>query len=158
VLILGTLPGTASLARGEYYAQPRNGFWSIMGEIVGAGPTMPYDRRRERLIERRIALWDVCAHASRPGSADAAIDASSIEPNPLGDFLQRHRDVCLVCFNGARAAALFQRRVLHELSAQASAIPRVTLPSTSAAYASMPLTQKVRTWRAALAPHCIDER
>jgi hypothetical protein len=76
--------------------------------------------------------------------------------NAIGDFLEGHRDVCLVCFNGARAAALFQRRVLHALSAQAGAIPRVTLPSTSAAHASMPLAQKVRIWQAALAAHEIN--
>jgi len=151
VLILGTLPGAASLASGQYYAQPRNAFWPIMGEIAGARPSLAYDRRLERLVERRIALWDVCAHATRPGSADAAIDASSIAPNAVGDFLERHRDVRLVCFNGGRAALLFRRLVLPGLSPQASTIARVTLPSTSAAYASMPFAEKVRLWQTALA-------
>ena len=158
VLILGTLPGVASLASGEYYAQPRNAFWRIMGAVVGAEPTMPYANRRQRLIDRRIALWDVCAHAVRPGSADAAIDVSSVEPNTIDDFLERHQEVGLVCFNGAGAASLLQHHVLPTLAARAAGIPRATLPSTSPAYASMTVADKTRIWHAALAAHihCIQ--
>ena len=38
VLILGTLPGAVSLACG----QPRNVFWRIMGELVGASLELSY--------------------------------------------------------------------------------------------------------------------
>lgn len=34
VLVLGTLPGRLSLQAGEYYVNPRNGFWSIMGRLL----------------------------------------------------------------------------------------------------------------------------
>ena len=42
VLILGSLPGTRSLAEQQYYAQPQNAFWRIMGELFGAGPELRY--------------------------------------------------------------------------------------------------------------------
>ena len=61
VLILGTLPSAVSLATGQYYAQPSNAFWHIMEAIAGAGPDLPYEPRRQRLIEQRLAIWDVCA-------------------------------------------------------------------------------------------------
>lgn len=54
----------ATSRRGEYYAQPRNAVWPIMGDLCGAGPDLPYAERTSRLIERRIAVRDVCATAS----------------------------------------------------------------------------------------------
>jgi hypoxanthine-DNA glycosylase len=35
VLILGTMPGHESLAKGEYYANPRNQFWKIIYQMLG---------------------------------------------------------------------------------------------------------------------------
>src|ERR1700693_4766061 len=93
VLILGTLPGAASLACGQYYAQPRNAFWRIMGELVGAAPALPYAERVQRLVARRFALWDVCAAARRRGSTDAAIRSTTIRPNDIAQFLQSHAGV-----------------------------------------------------------------
>jgi hypoxanthine-DNA glycosylase len=148
VLILGTLPGVVSLARGEYYAQPRNVFWRIMGELVGASPELPYAERVQRLIAARIALWDVCAIAQRDGSLDAAIASDSIQLNDFAAFLRTHPGIELICFNGAKAAELFRRRVT--LEPPASDTRQVVLPSTSPAHAAMSLERKLGAWRAAL--------
>ena len=64
VLILGSMPGRASLAAGEYYAHPRNLFWPIMGELVGAHPGLPYESRLRILKSSAIALWTYLIHAS----------------------------------------------------------------------------------------------
>ena len=63
LLILGTLPGAVSLAKRQYYAQPRNAFWPIIAAVAGVDPHLPYQERLRRLIAKRYALWDVCAHA-----------------------------------------------------------------------------------------------
>lgn len=150
VLILGTLPGAVSLAAGQYYAHSGNAFWPIMGELVGAVLTLPYEERVRRLVERRLALWDVCASAKRPGSLDAAIQSASVLPNDMAGFLLSHADVGLICFNGAKASELFRQRVLPELTALTRAIRQVTLPSTSPANRMMPFAKKLEAWRAVL--------
>lgn len=150
VLILGSLPGAASLAAGQYYAHPRNAFWPIMAELAGASTTAPYDRRIEQLIAQRVALWDVCATALRAGSLDAAIRADSVSPNDIAGLLRRHADIGLICFNGTKAGDLFRRLVLSDLAPPIRDIRRLTLPSTSPAYAGMPFGKKLEAWRQAL--------
>ena len=143
VLILGSLPGAESLARGEYYANRANRFWWIMGELVGAYPDLPYAARLERLRDSRIALWDVCASAERAGSLDANIVAA--EPNDFATFLEGHPDVRLIGFNGGYATTLFTRSV------KVPAFIRTErLPSTSPAHAGMRPDAKLARWRAAL--------
>jgi TDG/mug DNA glycosylase family protein len=146
MLILGSLPGQASLRQQQYYAQPRNAFWTIMGRLFGAGPELPYAERAQRLVAHGIALWDVCAAAQRPGSLDAAIVHASVEPNDFAAFLASHPDIGLIAFNGGKAAELYRRLVLPGLPAALGAIRRETLPSTSPAHAAMPFEEKLTHW------------
>ncbi len=152
MLILGSLPGDASIAAGEYYAHPRNGFWAIIAELTGIPVALPYRERLGRLVAARLALWDVCAAAARGGSRDAAIRRRSVVANDLEPFLHAHPDIRLIAFNGATAAALFQRLVLPALEPESVAIARVRLPSTSPAHAALPVARKVAAWRAAVWP------
>jgi hypoxanthine-DNA glycosylase len=148
VLILGSLPGQVSLAARQYYAQPQNAFWRIMGELFGAGPAVPYPVRAQRLIEHRVALWDVCKAAHRPGSLDAAIDLSSVVVNDFARFFREHGQLVAVFTNGGAATRLYQRLVLPRLGAPASTLLLHPLPSTSPAHAAMRFEQKLERWRA----------
>jgi len=149
VLVLGSLPGVRSLEASRYYAQPQNVFWRIMGEIYGAAPSLSYPDRLERLVAARVALWDVVAAAVRPGSLDSRIRRDSVEVNDFAAFLDAHKRIERICFNGATAADLFRRRVLPGLGQRAPAGMHV-LPSTSPAHAGMPFTQKLHLWQCAL--------
>lgn len=163
VLILGSLPGQASLAAQQYYAQPQNAFWRIMGELCGAYPQLPYADRTQRLLEHRIALWDVCKAAHRPGSLDASIDPSTIVVNDLARFYREHPGIAAVFTNGGTATRLYQRLVLPSLGVTPAALPLQPLPSTSPAHARMPFARKLVHWRAVtaalagLAPRADDE-
>jgi len=155
ILILGSLPGQVSLQRRQYYAQPHNAFWKIMGRLFRAGPELPYDERAQRLVGQGIALWDVCAAAQRPGSLDASIVPSSVVPNDFAAFIESHPRIHLICFNGAKAADLYRRAVLRTLPTALRPIGYATLPSTSPAHAAMTFEEKFARWsivRSALQP------
>lgn len=147
VLILGSLPGQVSLAHRQYYAQPQNAFWRIMGALVGAGLELPYEARVERLRSQRIALWDVCKAARRPGSLDSAIDITSVVPNDFAGFFARHPHVRGVFTNGGTATRLYRLLVLPRLPEHLRALPLWPLPSTSPAHAAMRLEQKLERWQ-----------
>ena len=151
ILILGSLPGRESLRRRQYYAQPRNAFWPIMGALADFAPDLEYAARIERLLRARIAVWDVCRAAFRAGSLDAAIVADSIEVNDFPRFYRAHPAIRLVCCNGATAELLYRRRVLPALDSRLGALPLKRLPSTSPAHAARSLADKRAAWRRALA-------
>jgi double-stranded uracil-DNA glycosylase len=150
LLLLGSLPGQVSLAHQQYYAQPRNAFWGIVGELLGFDPALDYAARQRCLVERGVALWDVCAAAVRPGSLDARIRRDSVVPNDFATFLGAHPQIRCLCFNGVAAASLFGRLVLPVLPPPWQAVPRIRLPSTSPAHAGMRTADKLEAWRAAL--------
>jgi len=146
VLILGTLPGQLSLERGEYYAQPRNSFWRLMSDIFGIAADLPYSTRTQRLTSHGVAVWDVCKAAYRSGSLDASIRAGSEQPNNFITFYREYRSIRLVCFNGAKAAAMYRDRVLGELPRELKEMRSAVLPSTSAAHAAMRYEDKLKRW------------
>ena len=150
MLILGSLPGKVSLERGEYYAQPRNAFWRIMGELTGASPDLPYQHRLRLLKQNGIALWDVCAAGCRSGSLDSAIRLSTVETNDLSGFLQAHPGIELICFNGKKASEIYARKIRQEPLSLFERIRYEVLPSTSPAHAAMSYDQKRSCWRSVL--------
>lgn len=148
VLVLGSMPGVASLTAGRYYAHPQNRFWPIMGAAVGAGPELAYEQRLQRLRAAGIALWDVLAACEREGSLDSAIRDETAVANDFPGFLARHRQVRTLLFNGAKAEHAFRRFVLKPLARPDLILRR--LPSTSPANASQRNETKWSAWREAL--------
>lgn len=144
ILILGSIPGKASLQAGQYYAHPRNQFWPILGELVGASPELEYVERTRILKSEGIALWDVLKSCYRSSSLDADIDKSSMVANDFADFFVGHSNIRHVFFNGATAEQAFRRYVLPEINGDELVLQR--LPSTSPAHAGMSYQQKLQSW------------
>lgn len=149
VLILGSMPGQASLAAGQYYAHPRNAFWPIMGALLDAGPELAYPRRVERLQAAGIAVWDVLAECERPGSLDADIVAASVQANDFAGLLTGLPALRAIAFNGSAAEQAFRRHVLPGLPELRATLLR--LPSTSPAHAARSLAEKLAAWQGLLA-------
>lgn len=150
VLILGSMPGVASLTAGQYYAHPQNAFWRIMQEILGIPANADYTVRVEALKRSNIALWDVLESCIRPGSMDSAIDMDSAKVNDIQALLQRHPKISCICFNGSIAEKIFKKRVLPSLGD--FSIKYIRLPSSSPAHASVSYENKIIAWRDAIQP------
>ena len=140
LLILGSLPGDASLQAAQYYGHPRNAFWRLIGGVIGRDlAALPYDERLEALKAAGVGLWDVIASAERPGSLDAAIRRP--EAADLCGLVAALPELRAVAFNGGAAARL-GRAVLAEA---AGAAVLIDLPSSSPAHAR-PFEQKAAAW------------
>jgi hypoxanthine-DNA glycosylase len=142
VLILGSFPSALSLAAHQYYANPRNAFWPIAGELFGFEPDAPYEIRLVALRSRGVALWDVLHQCRRAGSADSAIERNSLVVNHFAKLFDDYPSIARVYFNGAKAADLYRR-----LAGVNERIHYQRLPSTSPAHVMRPGT-KLAAWRA----------
>jgi hypoxanthine-DNA glycosylase len=142
VLILGSLPGEASLAAQRYYAHPQNAFWRLLGEVLGediAG--LDYEARLDRLRARGVGLWDVVARASRQGSLDSAIKLE--EAADLAGLIADLPALACIAFNGGAATKIG----LRALGPLADRFRIVSLPSSSPAF-TRPFAAKAEAWRA----------
>jgi TDG/mug DNA glycosylase family protein len=146
-LVLGTMPGKASLLARQYYAHPRNAFWYIIEELFDIPRELPYPRRVRDLAKTGIAVWDVLAACTRGTSLDSDIVPESAVPNDFSAYLKRHRRIRSIYFNGGPARALFERHVAPGLAPAHQAIERITLPSTSPTHASRSPGEKLEAWR-----------
>jgi len=139
LLILGSLPGEASLRAQRYYAHPQNQFWHLLGTAIGEDlANMTYEDRLVRLAVRGIALWDVVGEAHRQGSLDGAIRSPSM--NQLIEFVATHPGLHAVAFNGKTAARL-GRATLADLAE----LDLIDLPSSSPAY-TLAIELKAERW------------
>jgi hypoxanthine-DNA glycosylase len=139
VLVLGSFPGAASLAAGQYYAHPRNHFWPLVAAAIGVPlPALPYRRRLAALRANGIGLWDAIVACRRRGSLDGAIrDAELAE---VEHVRRAAPAVTLVCFNGKTAARSLP-------TWRAAGYTTLELPSSSPAY-TRPFAEKLAAWQA----------
>lgn len=114
-----------------------------MGDLYSAGPELDYPLRLQKLVENKIALWDVIASCHRPGSLDSDISRKGLETNNFKDFFAEHPHISHICFNGQKAATLFKTMVLADLD---NSFKTITLPSTSPAHAAKSYAAKLAAW------------
>jgi hypoxanthine-DNA glycosylase len=140
LLVMGSFPSQASLAAGQYYAHPRNQFWTILGEILQEPlPGLAYPQRLQRLLAHGVGLWDVFAACRRAGSLDSDIQAA--RNNDLQSLPRLAPHLKAVAFNGAAAGRFCS--TLSRLGYRCA-----VLPSTSPAHASRRLDDKLVLWKA----------
>lgn len=146
IVILGSMPGVASLEAAQYYAHPRNAFWPIIGELFGIDPVQDYESRIGQLEKLPLILWDTLQACHRPGSLDSNIDAGSVCANDFPELLSRFPDIRAILFNGATSEKYFRQLVTPKLP-EPLEIELIRMPSTSPAHAGMRFEQKLAAWR-----------
>lgn len=145
VLVLGSMPGVASLRQAQYYAHPRNRFWPLMALLAGVEPSAPYPQRLQQLHKAGIGVWDVIGECRRRGSLDADIVRGSEVPNALGPAVAALRDLRLIACNGAAAHRAFLRFIVPV--GGNPQVPVLALPSTSPANAAASLGALQQAWQ-----------
>ena len=141
LLVLGSLPGAASLAAERYYAHPRNQFWRLIGGVIGRDlAALDYDERLEALLGSGVGLWDTVAEATREGSLDTDIRLHSA--SDLAALAATLPGLRAVAFNGGTSAKIGRPQL-----ARRDDLEMVDLPSSSPAY-TLPFDSKLERWLA----------
>lgn len=140
VLVLGSLPGEASLAAERYYAHPQNQFWRLIGEVIGRDiASHRYDERLATLLSSGIGIWDTVASARREGSLDGAL--REVEHAALPELVATLPALRTIAFNGATSARIGRRAL------GPTALTLIDLPSSSPAHARMSFAEKAERWK-----------
>ena len=119
VVILGTMPGVVSINTGEYYGNSNNLFWDIIfricypnwinNELVSCN----YETKKQLLLSRNIALWDVLEYCERKGSLDK--DIRNQICNDFTTFFQKYPHIKTVFFNGKEAEKYFKELISEKI-------------------------------------------
>ncbi len=133
------MPGAMSLAKQEYYGNPRNHFWKIIYTVFDAMPIAEnFEDKVQFLQANKIGLWDVLENCERKGSLD--IHIKNHEENDLLALLKKFPNISKIVFNGKQSHAFFSKRF-----GQIKGITYYVMPSTSPAN-TMTFENKLKIW------------
>ena len=137
VLILGSFPSPASLAKKQYYGHPQNHFWKLMGAVLDQPlAEMDYPQRLPLLLKNGIGLWDVLHACERAGALDSNI--RNAVNNDFRRVTRVAKGLKRVCFNGKTAARF-------EPVFAGAGYETLVLPSSSPAY-TLKFEAKLKVW------------
>jgi TDG/mug DNA glycosylase family protein len=109
-----------SIAAEQYYANPGNDFWKLIGAVLNQTFTgLSYEDKIELLRANRIGLWDAFQTCVRPGSMDSEI--TEHELNEFTTLKAIAPKIRLICFNGRKAAQA--EASLHALGYETRILP-----------------------------------
>ena len=139
ILILGTMPGIASLEKQEYYAHKRNHFWKIMYTLLDNLPISEiFEEKIQLLKANNIGLWDVLENCERKGSLD--IHIKNQKENDFESLFREFPEITTIIFNGKEGHKYFLKKF-----GQIKGITYCVMPSTSPAN-TMSFENKLKIW------------
>lgn len=124
LLILGSFPSVKSRKVEFYYGNKQNRFWPTVCGYFGESIPETTDEKREFLLRRNIALWDIVTECEIIGSQDATIKNFKVANL---NYLLQNSQVGFIILNGSKAFSIFT------VNYADIGIPYIKLPSTSPA-------------------------
>lgn len=134
VLILGSLPSPKSREVMMYYGNKSNRFWKTLFAIFGESAETN-EQKKEFLLRRHIALWDVIESCDIVGASDASI--KNAVPNDFS-LITSAADIRAVFTTGKTATGLYEK-----FTGKKS----ICLPSPSGANCAVPFSALVEQYR-----------
>ena len=125
VLVLGSFPSPKSREIGFFYGHRQNRFWEVIAKVFEEAFPETVEERREFLLRRGIAMWDVCASCDIIGASDSSI--KNVVPNDFSEIFAT-ADIRAVFCTGKTSHKLSTK-----LCEEKTGMRGEYLPSTSAA-------------------------
>lgn len=104
ILILGSFPSVISRKVEFYYGNKQNRFWKMLASAFEVPLPETVDAKRELVLSRGIALWDIVTSCEIEGSMDADIKDYTVAD--LGIVLGA-APIKKILLNGAKAYGIF---------------------------------------------------
>ena len=144
ILILGSFPSVKSRESGFHYGHPQDRFWKLLARLLGEPLPSGIEDKRELLLRRRIALWDVVAVCDVKGSSEQSI--RNVVPTDINRIL-RAAEIRTIVANGEAAYRLYQKYCREHTGREA-----VKCPSTSPSNVMFALDRLSDRWGEVLCP------
>lgn len=141
ILILGTIPSSSSIEKGEYYYHYANYIWDYLSKIFHEERPIIWSEKKDFLRRHHIALWDVYKFSDIEGSLDKGLR----DFNNIAGFLKIHPTIKKVLLNGKKTARSLEK--YQEVNSKLPETVRVyALPSTSGANTKIPRKMVLSEW------------
>ena len=107
VLILGSFPSVKSRAIEFYYGHKQNRFWRMICGYFGEEVPPTTEGKKQFLLRRNIALWDMATACEIEGSSDASVkNAELADLHPIFQTAKIER----ILLNGSLSYQLFLQK------------------------------------------------
>ena len=130
ILILGSFPSPVSRKESFYYAHKTNRFFKVLSSLFHEGEPKSKEERMSFLERHRIGLYDVIYSCRIKGASDSTID--DVTPSEIDKIKEENKSIIQVFTTGKKAYELYEKYIGKDA---------ISLPSTSAANASMSIMQ-----------------
>ena len=124
LLVLGSFPSVKSRAIDFYYGNRQNRFWKMLYGYFGESLQEGVDAKKDFVLRRHVALWDVISSCEIVGSSDASIANYTVADIR---FVVQAAPIRMILLNGAAAYKIFSENF------GGIGVPYLRMPSTSPA-------------------------